>query len=194
MSRDSSPASYSEGLNMLNQKTKNSVLTIAIATGHILMFALIFNNWLNSTDTIVLANELPTVTVTPAVTLKPSPTPGQVKETGSVGGLETNITVKVSWYNPELAGVNCAHFKDGKCVSKLANGEPWERYIDSKNTIACPKDLKLGTKIKVLGRVWTCRDRGGKITKTDSGSYWIDMLTRDTVVAYGTEVEAKIIQ
>ena len=107
---------------------------------------------------------------------------------------ETNIIVKVSHYNPELGGVNCLTFKNGKCISKLANGEDWEKYITTKNVIACPKELPLGTKIKVLGRVWICKDRGSKITKTEDGRYWIDMLVRETPITYGAEVEAKIIK
>jgi len=102
-----------------------------------------------------------------------------------------DIVVKVSHYWPDLGGVNCLTFKNGHCVSRMANGQEWEEGID--NAIACPKELKLGTKIKVLGKVWTCKDRGSKITK-DGDAYWIDMLTRQTVIAYGTEVPATIIK
>lgn len=138
---------------------------------------------------------------------QPSPFPVAAKAPGSVDGPalityvgpatpepEENITVKVSHYSPALGGVNCATFKDGRCVSKLANGEDWEKYIDTKSVIACPKELKLGTKIKILGRIWTCKDRGGMIKKTETGAYWVDQLTRDTVIPYGYEVEAQIIK
>lgn len=113
----------------------------------------------------------------------PIPTPKPTKD----------IVVKISHYSPSLGGVNCGHFVNGKCVSRLANGESWEKYINTKSVIACPPELKLGTQIKILGRVWTCRDRGGKITTTATGAYWIDMLTEDTVVAFGTEIKAEIL-
>ena len=102
-----------------------------------------------------------------------------------------DIIVKVSHYWPDLGGVNCLTFRNGHCVSKMANGQNWEEGIDS--AIACPKELKLGTKIKILGRIWVCKDRGSKITY-DGNAYWVDMLTRQTVVAYGTEVPAVIIK
>jgi hypothetical protein len=102
-----------------------------------------------------------------------------------------NIIVKVSHYWPDLGGVNCLTFKNGHCVSKMANGQNWE---DWENVgMACPPELKLGTKIKILGRVWICTDRGSKI-QMDGDAYWVDMLTRQTVVAYGTEVPAVIIK
>lgn len=102
-----------------------------------------------------------------------------------------DIIVKVSHYWPDLGGVNCLTFKNGHCQSHLANGEEWEKGID--NAIACPPELKLGTKINILGKIWICKDRGSKIVK-DGDAYWIDMLTRQTVVAYGELVKAEIIK
>lgn len=101
------------------------------------------------------------------------------------------ITVKVSHYWPDLGGLNCYNFVNGKCISRMANGEKWENHVDE--AIACPKELKFGTKIKVLGKVWTCKDRGSMITKTESGAYWIDMLTPKAVVPYGEEIKAEIL-
>lgn len=101
------------------------------------------------------------------------------------------ITVKVSHYWPNLGGVNCLTFKNGKCVSKMANGQSWETAVDK--AIACPKELKIGTKIKVLGKTWTCMDRGSAIVKTEKGAYWIDMLTEKAVVPYGEEVKAEVL-
>ena len=36
---------------------------------------------------------------------------------------DNSIVLRVSHYNPDLGGVNCANFQDGVCVSKMANGE-----------------------------------------------------------------------
>lgn len=152
-----------------------------------LFFAMLmmpFNRWLHSSDVIVLAEK---------ITASPTPSPTVTEEVSVERDVEKDIIVKVSHYSPALGGVNCGHFVDGKCVSHLANGEEWEKYIDKKNTIACPPELKFGTKIKILGRTWVCRDRGSKITKTESGAYWVDQLVEDTVIPYGYEVEAQII-
>jgi hypothetical protein len=102
-----------------------------------------------------------------------------------------DIIVKVSHYWPDLGGVNCLTFKNGHCQSHMANGEDWEDWEDK--AIACPPELKLGTKIKILGKVWICKDRGSKI-QMDGDAYWVDMLTRQTVVAYGQLVPAVIIK
>lgn len=134
----------------------------------------------------VLAQEVAATVATPTPTAKAIVVTHKATPTPRV------ITVKVSHYWPPLGGVNCANFKNGKCVSKMANGKPWEDYVDK--AIACPKELKLGTKLQILGKTWTCLDRGGKITKTEDDKYWVDMLTSQTVVAYGHEVEAKILK
>ena len=91
------------------------------------------------------------------------------------------ITVKVSHYWPNLGGVNCLTFKNGECVSKMANGQTWQSGVD-KNTIACPKELKFGTQIRILNEVYTCRDRGSAIVKTDENTYWVDMLRKEAIV------------
>lgn len=99
------------------------------------------------------------------------------------------ITVKVSHYWPDLGGVNCYNFKNGKCISKLANGERWEKNVGY--AIACPPELKFGTRIRILDRVWTCKDRGSKITMVD-GKYWVDQLSPESFVPYGSELEAEM--
>lgn len=99
------------------------------------------------------------------------------------------ITVKVSHYWPDLGGVNCYTFKNGKCISKLANGEKWEKNVGY--AIACPPELKFGTRIRILDRVWTCKDRGSKITMVD-GKYWVDQLSPEAFVPYGKELEAEM--
>lgn len=102
-----------------------------------------------------------------------------------------DIIVRVSHYWPDLGGVNCLTFKNGHCQSKMANGQDWEDWEDVG--MACPPELKLGTRIKILGKVWTCTDRGSKI-QMDGDAYWVDQLTRQTVVAYGERVAAVIIK
>lgn len=138
----------------------------------------------NAKDDITI---VPTATPTPQATTKPTATPVVV-----ISELNQKITVKVSHYWPDLGGVNCLTFKNGKCISKMANGKPWEDHVNK--AIACPKELKLGTRIKVLGKIWTCYDRGGMIVKTESGAYWIDMLTEKAIVPYGTEIQAEIVK
>lgn len=102
------------------------------------------------------------------------------------------ITVKVSHYWPDLGGVNCLTFVDGKCISKMANGQTWQSGVD-KGTIACPKELPFNTKIKILGKVYTCRDRGSAIVKTKDGAYWVDMLQKEAIVPYGAEYAGEIL-
>jgi hypothetical protein len=136
--------------------------------------------------TSVMAQEAPvldtTTHITSQVTVWASPPSGQVET--------KDIIVKVSHYWPDLGGVNCLTFKNGHCQSHMANGQDWEDWEDVG--MACPPELKLGTKIKILGKVWTCTDRGSKI-QMDGDAYWVDMLTRQTVVAYGEPVHALII-
>jgi hypothetical protein len=73
----------------------------------------------------------------------------------------------------------------------MANGERWQDYYDSNDTIACPSELSFGTTIIIFGREYTCRDRGGAIILKD-GIYWVDMLRKDAIVPFGTLVDAYI--
>lgn len=118
--------------------------------------------------------------VSEPVATVPTPRPGPKTEF---------IKVKVSHYWPDLGGVNCLNFKNGKCVSKMANGKKWESHVGE--AIACPPELKMGTKIRILDRVWTCMDRGSMIVK-EGNAYWVDQLTPYALVPYGTEVEAEM--
>ncbi len=114
--------------------------------------------------------------VTPQATLRPDP-------------LTRFITVRVSHYWPDLGGVNCANFKNGHCISKLANGQSWKK--NAGIGIACPKELSFGTKIRIGERIWICSDRGSKIIK-DGNDYWVDMLLMEPLYPYGTRLEAEM--
>jgi hypothetical protein len=99
-----------------------------------------------------------------------------------------NIKVKISWYNPALGGVNCGHFVNGVCVSRMASGLPWQDYIGV--AIACPMEVPFHTKIVIDGRSWECLDRGGAIKITPNGEYWVDMLLQQPIYKFGTVTDA----
>ena len=99
--------------------------------------------------------------------------------------------VKVSYYQPWLGGVNCSNFVNGECISKMSSGLRWQDYVDY--AIACPVELKFGTKIMIGNKIWECLDRGGAIVY-DNGTYWIDQLTANPEYKFGQIVEATIIE
>ncbi|MBI5954434.1 MAG: hypothetical protein HY865_22485 [Chloroflexi bacterium] len=134
------------------------------------------------------------VVVVPSPTAAPEETTEDDRpiKSGIEWELSKQVKVKVSNYWPEYGGINCLTFKDGKCVSKMANGETWESGVNT--AIACPKELKLGTQINILGKVWTCKDRGSMIVKTKDDEYWVDMLTKKPVVNYGKVVTGEIVK
>ena len=98
--------------------------------------------------------------------------------------------VKISHYNPALGGVNCLSFIDGECVSRMANGERWQDWMDK--AIACPVEIPFETKIMIGDEVWICKDRGGAIV-FDGETYWIDQLTEIPKYRFGEVIEAYII-
>lgn len=102
------------------------------------------------------------------------------------------IVVKISHYDPNLGGVNCASWYDGGCMAHMANGEPWQDYFEENNTIACPFELPFGTRINFGGDSYTCRDRGGAIVITTEGYYWIDILSASVPYEFGELQEAWI--
>ena len=75
----------------------------------------------------------------------------------------------------------------------MANGESWEQYYNTYDTIACPPELPFGTKILLDGNMFTCRDRGGAIVITPEGYYWIDILAPSAPYYYGEVREATIL-
>ena len=99
------------------------------------------------------------------------------------------IRVRVSHYNPALGGVNCFSFVNGKCVSRMANGQRWQQWMG--RAAACVPEWPFGTVVVVGGRAWICKDRGGKV-KTVRGIPWIDMLSEVALYPYGTVVDAVV--
>ena len=81
--------------------------------------------------------------------------------------------VRVSHYSPSLGGPNCARFVNGVCISKMANGERWQDWMNT--AAACPPEWLFGTRIVLDGRTWICKDRGGMV-KFKDGIPWIDLL------------------
>ena len=73
----------------------------------------------------------------------------------------------------------------------MSNGERWQDYYYSNDTIACPNELDFGTVLVIFGKEYTCRDRGGAIVLND-GIYWVDMLRKNPIVPFGTVVDAYI--
>jgi hypothetical protein len=76
----------------------------------------------------------------------------------------------------------------------MANGEPWERYWEKNNTIACPKELAFGTEIMIDKNIYTCRDRGGAIVINSNGEYWVDILAQNVPYTFGEVRKAYIVE
>lgn len=74
----------------------------------------------------------------------------------------------------------------------MSNGERWQDYWGTNDTIACPGELPFGTRILLDGNTYTCRDRGGAIVVTEAGEYWIDILSERVPYTYG-EVRVAVI-
>lgn len=99
------------------------------------------------------------------------------------------MTIRYSRYFPALGGPNCANFQNGKCISKMASGLPWEDYIDK--AVACPKEWPFNTRVTLDGKTWICLDRGGQIKIVD-GIPWVDFMVEKGAYKYGTLVQARV--
>lgn len=99
----------------------------------------------------------------------------------------TPIRAKISWYNPALGGPNCFTFVNGECLSRMASGRNWAKYIDK--AVACPPEFPFGTEFDILDKTYTCWDRGGKIQRLGPNLIWLDILTKKAVVPFGTVVK-----
>lgn len=83
------------------------------------------------------------------------------------------VQAKISHYVPWFGGPNCANFKDGRCLSRMASGLPWQNFVS--RAVACPKDYPFWTRVYAFGQEWICLDRGGKIVREGS-LIWLDFL------------------
>lgn len=99
-------------------------------------------------------------------------------------------TVKYSRYWPALGGPNCANFKDGKCISKMASGAKWEDYTEY--AVACPKEWAFGTVVTLDGKKWVCMDRGGAIEFDSNNVTWLDFMTQYPTYRYGELVKVRV--
>jgi hypothetical protein len=111
-----------------------------------------------------------------------------------VGITGEQIQIRASHYDPSLGGVNCSRFVNGECVSRMANGERWQEFIDY--AIACPPEWEFGIKLIVDGKTWECKDRGGAIQIVD-GIAWVDFLSSGTPFTgyrYGAIFDAVLVR
>lgn len=104
----------------------------------------------------------PTETILPATTQPaatqpvPSPTPELVR-------------AHLSYYWPPFGEINC----DYEC-EHIANGDGWQKWVGKG--VACPVEYPLGTVFIIMGKEWTCVDRGDAIVRNNDGSIWLDLL------------------
>lgn len=100
------------------------------------------------------------------------------------------IKVKVSHYFPGWGGPNCAVWRNGECVSRMASGRKWQKYVDK--ACACPAEFPFGTVFVINGREWTCWDRGGAIVRVNRKTVWVDLLTKQQVAPHGSVLDAEV--
>lgn len=74
----------------------------------------------------------------------------------------------------------------------MSSGKKWEDWI-GKGAIACPSELKFGTKIILDNIKYTCYDRGGAIV-FDGKTYWIDILAKNVPYKFGEVREAILVK
>ena len=93
-------------------------------------------------------------------------------------GLRVFVLAHLTYYNPELLGENCYIDSNGICISKLANGESWEDFIDSESVLACPIEYEFGTVFIIGSKPYICKDRGELVITREDGSINLDILSR----------------
>lgn len=125
---------------------------------------------------------------------------GNILGPGEVIGSEN---VRISYYDPNLGGINCYHDPvTGVCAGLMANGQHFNSWYN--RGAACPPDRdifgreypqwKFGSKFRLPdGSVWTCTDRGGKIQYED-GVAWVDLLMDHPPSYVGQIVKAEFIK
>jgi hypothetical protein len=102
------------------------------------------------------------------------------------------LRAKISWYWPPLLGPNCAVVKNGQCVSRMASGQPWQKWVG--RAVACPSEFPFGTEFLINGKRWVCLDRGGAIKRVNNNTIWLDMLTSKPQYKFGTVVDVTVIK
>ena len=114
-----------------------------------------------------------------------------INETNLIPGDPSNTKAKLSWYWPPLLGPNCAVSNNGECVSRMASGRSWQKWVDQ--AVACPEEYPFGTEFVIDGKEWICLDRGGAITRINDNLIWLDMLTKKPQYAFGAVVDVSVI-
>ena len=101
------------------------------------------------------------------------------------------VRARISHYYPGWGGPNCFNFVNGRCISRMASGKNWEKYIDQ--ACACPAEFAFGTQFVVMGKTWTCLDRGGAIVR-EGNKIWLDLLTKEKVVPHGEVLKVEVLR
>jgi len=77
---------------------------------------------------------------------------------------------------------SCHNPKDGKCLTAIG------RDTKEGQTIACPRSLKLGTKVQINGHVYTCEDRYANFVQQRHGdTYDIFVEDQPTAIKFGRQ-------
>jgi hypothetical protein len=127
---------------------------------------------------IVILKASATPQATP--TAEPEPT-AEPTVTATAEHEGQRIWVRLSHYFPDWGGHNChwANWHNNGCHASLY-GKEWQEWLGV--ALACPMEFALGTEwhIPALGETFVCVDRGGAITALPDGSYFVDLLQKET--------------
>lgn len=146
----------------------------------------------NNNNVMIIITPTPEFVPTMAPTATPEPTElmwyqnlyvpyvsGLAKKPDRVHDLE--LTAKLSYYWPPYAYgsdpaylINCDVVNGQPECEHMANGEHVKDYIGE--AVACPVEFPFGTVIQIWDEFYTCRDRGGAITRIDEYRIWLDIL------------------
>jgi hypothetical protein len=119
-----------------------------------------------------------------------TPTPALTPTTRPRGEM---VMARVSHYTPWTGGPNCALYIGGQCLSRMASGARWDRWID--RACACPPEYPFGTTFMLPdGSEWVCMDRGSRIVIEPGGVIWLDLLTARTKYKYGELVTVEVLR
>jgi hypothetical protein len=129
-------------------------------------------------------------TIEPTMTAIPTSEPTPKQKARKPKRKDETIQARISHYTPWAGGTNCSQFVNGECISRMASGKRWQDYVDE--ALACPSEYPFGTRFVVLGKEWTCLDRGGAIKSNKDGTIWLDLLTADAPVAFESVVVVEV--